>query len=450
MTTPGITVSEHQIDEDRWRVLSTRASWAVVLVGCAASVLLTRSWLSGRVTVDLEVYRAAGSAFVHGRDIYLVHPPGWPLVFTYPPLSALLAIPLAVIPNVDAQLAMALISVLAILSVSLIATRSAAPTWPRSSRLRLALAVCAAAPLLEPVRETMKLGQVDLALMSLVMLDLCGSRETRLRGVLVGLATAIKLTPGVFILYLLASRRSREALMAGATFAASTGMAFLIAPSASTRYWTRLVFSDRRVGNADVVRDQSLRGAIVRLGGSTASGHLIWLVAAGLTLTWGLVVAVRWRKRGDELFSLGLVALTGLLISPISWDHHWVWALPLAVALWRRWATLGGTGRLLTAGAWTATFSLAALWWSRDYHLVGLHGVLADSYVLLGLLVILMAWAESAPGLGPAAMTGRVSTTRSRITPKSAEHHVGRVLNKLGVRSRAEAAAIAAVSVRDS
>jgi alpha-1,2-mannosyltransferase len=359
------------------------------------SVVATGAWLSGTWMIDLQVYRAGGDALLHGRNLYLAHPDGSFLQFTYPPFAAIVFGALAVLPNLVAQLAITALSAAALLIVAILAVQTLKPAWPRRLVWTVALAISAAAPLLEPVRDTLWFGQVNLVLMALVMVDIIGRRDAKHGGVLVGVATAIKLTPAIFILYLLATRRVRAALTAAVTASALTVVAFALAPAASWRYWTNVIFDDRRVGDVRFVWDQSLRGAITRAFGSGTGTELLWLIVAALVLAAGLAVAVRVRSGGDELLGLGIAAVTGLLVSPISWDHHWVWALPVAVSLWWRQAQRGTRSGLALSAAWTATFGAVSLWWwarpgPRDLRM-GWTGVLADSYVLLG--VALVAWA---------------------------------------------------------
>ena len=341
--------------------LERRLAWAVAAL--AASAVFMAWWLHWFDLVDLEVYRSGATAFLHGRDIYTAHPRVIPLPFTYPPFASIVFVPLGVLPDVAARVAMSLLSGAALVFAALAALRLAAPGWPARSRWTVALAIAAATPLIEPIRDTFRLGQVNLVLMALVLADLAAivaSARTggpRLpRGVLIGLATAVKLTPGIFILYLLAVRRTREALTAMASAAAATVVAALLMPSESAHFWRHLVFDDRRIGSAGSVWNQSLRGAVARLSGSPDRGHLLWLVLALLVAVAGLALAAHLSGPGSgsgaaseaasgsgggrPLLGLGVAALTGLLVSPISWNHHWVWFLPLAIALaagrWRR------------------------------------------------------------------------------------------------------------------
>jgi alpha-1,2-mannosyltransferase len=111
----------------------------------------------------------------------------------------------------------------------------AAPIAARHGR-GLRLVLVAAVPLAlctEPVRQTLGFGQVNLWLFALVLLDLVvlGRTGSRWAGAGVGIATAIKLTPGLFIVYLLVTGQWRAARTATVTTAALTGGAFLLAPA---------------------------------------------------------------------------------------------------------------------------------------------------------------------------------------------------------------------------
>jgi alpha-1,2-mannosyltransferase len=382
--------------------------WPWALMAWVASGLFMAWWLHWFSLIDLKVYRAGASAFLHGRDVYLAHPRGSGLLFTYPPFAAIVFAPLAVLPDVGARVAMTLASAAALLFAALTLVRLAGPNWSARSRWTAALAIGAATPLFEPLRDTFRLGQINLVLMALVLADLAGgdgaegTRSRRSRGVLIGLATAIKLTPAIFILYLLTTRRVREAVVAIGTACVAVGAAAVVMPSASIRYWTRLVFDDRRVGNSGSVWNQSVRGALDRLAGSSHA-HLLWLGVAAALLVLGLALAAWFHRSGDELMGVGLAGLTGLLISPISWNHHWVWALPVAIGLWRRWAVTRAPQLLGMAVGWLAVFGLASIsWWTfagPNAFVPGtLHQVEAGCYVIAALaLLAVVGLAPSGP-----------------------------------------------------
>jgi alpha-1,2-mannosyltransferase len=373
------------------------------VVAAAASTVFMAWWLHWFDLVDLEVYRAGASAFLHGRDIYQARPRVIPLPFTYPPFAAVAFAPLAVLPDLAARVAMSALSAAALLFSVVALLRLAAPTMESRRRWAVALAVLAATPLIEPVRDTFRLGQINLVLMALVLADLVAIVQGRKgRGILLGLATAVKLTPGVFILYLLVIGRRREALTAAASAAAATALAALLMPSASGRYWGHLVFDDRRIGSAGNVWNQSLRGAVARFMGAADRGQAVWLVLALVVACVGLALAARLHAGGEPVLGIGVAAVVGLLVSPISWNHHWVWALPLAVGLWQRAVTVPDRTNWWLAGGWTATFCLASIsWWpfarQDDYHLTGLNAVSAECYVIVAVVVALVV-ARVVPG----------------------------------------------------
>jgi alpha-1,2-mannosyltransferase len=220
--------------------------------------------------------------------------------------------------------------------------------------------------------------------------------------VLLGLATAVKLTPGIFIVYLVVVRRPREALTAAASAAGATLLAWILLPAESAHYWGHLVFDDRRIGSAGNVWNQSIRGAVARLTGSADRGHLLWLALAMAVLAAGLLLAARLHAGGDPMLGIGVAAVTGLLVSPISWNHHWVWALPLAVGLWRRAVVTAEPRHWWLAGAWTATFCVASLsWWPLAHHddyRLGVVGTIAgDCYILVALAVAALVASTMGP-----------------------------------------------------
>ncbi len=219
---------------------------------------------------------------------------------------------------------------------------------------------------------------------------------------MIGVATAIKLTPAIFILYLLATRRFRQAATAVFTAAVASLVAFALMPSGSGHYWTRLVLDDKRIGSPGNVWNQSVRGVLARLTGSPDQGRLAWLVISLALVVAGLSLAARLHQVGDELLGVGVAALTGLLASPISWNHHWVWALPAGVALWQRAAVTRRVGPVSVATGWTAVFALASIsWWTFDghdnYRLSGLQNIEAACYVLAALTLIILLTRQFSP-----------------------------------------------------
>ena len=208
------------------------------------------------------------------------------------------------------------------------------------TRLGATMLTAAAVFWTEPVIRTLYLGQVNLVLMALIIWDLCQPDTRRSgasrwwKGAAVGVAAGIKLVPLIFIPYLLLTRRFRAAAAACAAFAATVAAGFAVAPADSARWWLGgLFFNGGRTGFVGWEGNQSLRALLTRLAGSVAGAEPVWLAAALLTAVAGLACAALLDRAGHPLPGLLACALTGLLISPISWDHHWVWIVPgVAVA----------------------------------------------------------------------------------------------------------------------
>jgi alpha-1,2-mannosyltransferase len=255
----------------------------------------------------------------------------------------------------------------------------------------------------EPVLQTLGFGQVNLVLMAMVAFDLLGPSTGRWRGVLTGIAAGIKLTPLVFVLYLLITGRRRAAGVATASAAATVAIGGLILPGPSRQYFTDLMWNSGRVGRVWYVGNQSLNGMWARLLGETSAAHLLWLASAGAVTVVGMWLARRLRATVSESAGVAACAVTGLLVSPISWSHHWVWwVLPAVVVgdlAWRRrsWAA----ARLTVA--WSAVFFVGPFWFlphvrtSPPAHTVGAQ-LLASAYVWVALAALIgtAAWAVRA------------------------------------------------------
>ena len=299
--------------------------------------------------VDLGVYRSGGLIVRHVRPLYDPHLSAplydWPgyeglhLKFTYPPFAAVVFalvsfIPWRVLPGISVA-----VNIGALLA-ALWFTFGGLGYRRGLTRLGATLLAAAAVFWTEPVIRTIYLGQVNLVLMALIIWDLCqpdtrrsgGSRWWKGAGV--GVAAGIKLVPLIFIPYLLLTRRFRAAAVACAAFAATVAAGFAVAPADSARWWLGgLFFNGGRTGFVGWEGNQSLRALITRLAGSVAAAAPVWLAVALVVAVAGLACAALLERAGHPLPGLLACALTGLLVSPISWDHHWVWIVPgVAVA----------------------------------------------------------------------------------------------------------------------
>jgi alpha-1,2-mannosyltransferase len=337
--------------------------------------------------VDFRVYMWGGHNVSRGTLLYTGKAYGhW---FTYPPFAAAVFAPISVLPVIPAQVLWELASVAAFAIACAITLKLAG--W-RATRTAVA-AVLAAGLLLEPVYHTLLQGQINLILLALVLADVWRAARDRPAGIGVGIAAAIKLTPAIFVLLFLLARRSRAALTAVATFIACGLAGFLVAPGASRLYWTHVFYETNRI-DAPYIGNQSPYGAAIRIfGGVGHVSHWYLLVSVVIGVA-GLATAVVFARRGDWLTAAAVTGTTSLLVSPVSWTHHWVWILPALVVLAR-----GGTGDRIAAACGYVLFAVSPLWWTPhslgrpDY---GFHGPLtlvANCYLIAGFAFLaVMAW----------------------------------------------------------
>ncbi|MFF7748534.1 glycosyltransferase 87 family protein [Streptomyces sp. NPDC007971] len=327
---------------------------------------------------DLLVYRAEGAAVAHGGDLYGFTVTEWRLPATYPPFAAVLFVPTAWIPV--AALKAVFLAGNVLLLAGLVALSARLASRPLS--LPLLCTATALALWLEPVFQTLLFGQINLAIACLVLWDLTRAPRTRTRGLALGLAAGIKLTPAIFIAHLFLSGRRREAATATAAFTATVLLGALLLPSASAEFWTRRLYETGRVGKPWIVDNQSLQGLVARALHDPAPG-LAWALPAVAVAAAGLGLAARAREDGLGIL---LTALTALLVSPISWSHHWVWCVPLIALLLAR-------SRPRLAALTAALFTARTLWLiphagDRDLHLPWWQQPLAAPYPLLALALL--------------------------------------------------------------
>ncbi|MEH1013794.1 glycosyltransferase 87 family protein [Micromonospora sp. CPCC 206060] len=304
----------------------------VALAVAVAAFLLVAAVRHG--FFDLQVYYGALWHWARGGgEIYDWVRPGTQYGFTYPPFAALAMFPMAYLPwNLAIVFSVtASVTVSAVLIWWLLDPVARRAGWTRWYALAIALCLAAA---FEPMRETVNFGQVNMLLLFLVGADLLRGvdRGRRWAGVGIGLATAIKLTPGIFIVYLLVTGRWRAALTAVATATGVTLLAGAVAPDASREFWTQALWNTGRVGELAFISNQSLQGVVARLNPDHPS-TTAWLLLVAVTL----VVWVRRSRAavaaGDEATGLALTGVVMCLVSPVTWVHHLVWLIPGLILL---------------------------------------------------------------------------------------------------------------------
>lgn len=282
---------------------------------------------------DLRVYHGAIEWWTSGKPLYEFRYGKTTYGLTYPPFAALVLLPSGLLPFP----AMAVVHTLLTSAVLVVVVRWLITPLAHRHGWPLPFAWLAALPvafLLEPVRETFGFGQVNLLLAGLVLADVVALRRGyRWAGAGIGLAAAVKLTPAVFVLYLLVTRRTRAAATAVGVALAATLATFLVTPSTSWRFWTDTLWQTDRVGRLDKAGNQAVLGGLARLADPHEPSRALWAVLVVVVLAVALTRAARAARSGDELAGFALAGLAACLVSPISWTHHFVWLVPACVVL---------------------------------------------------------------------------------------------------------------------
>ena len=333
----------------------------------AASVAARLGWTylvpNGANFVDLHVYLGGAQALNHPGTLYSYtyadQTPDFPLPFTYPPFAAVVFYPLTLLPFGVVALGWQLGIMGALFGVVRVSQRLLGIT----DGLRNAMLWTAVSIWIEPLRSTFDYGQVNVLLVFMVLCAVYSSRWW-LSGLLLGLAAGVKLTPAIGGLYFVGVRRWATAVFSAVVFAATVGISWAAVGDQVRYYFTDLLGDAGRVGPIGTSFNQSWRGGISRILGHDAGYGPPVLAAVAVTavLTWLAWQAVSTASgAADRLGLIVVVQLFGLLLSPISWTHHWVWLVPLMIWL------LHGPYRFLTEArllgwSWLALSLIGVPW----------------------------------------------------------------------------------------
>ena len=372
---------------------SARDRWANVgligasLIGLLALGAYLAIW-GHNYGLDLSVYRDASLSWRHGANPYLATFTKHGLDFTYPPFALAFLVPSTLATFSLAQVVLWIISTgLTVCAVAFVLRDGGSALTKRTWGFALVW-TCVALLVLEPARSGLDYGQIEFVLMFLVTADLLVVPR-RFRGVAIGIASAVKLTPLIFVLVLVACRDLKAAVRALVTFAGLTAISWLIWPSLSSTFWRKDIGDTSRIGPVSFLSNQSLQGVLNRAPFVGSPAKALWICLSIVALVASALVA--WRCAANGLRSLAMIAiaLCGLLVSPISWSHHWVWVvlIPPALVMTRQ----AGVARPVRVMLWgvVAIVALGPYWWfSRGWPSDAL-GALLPTWTM----VLLISWA---------------------------------------------------------
>ncbi len=322
--------------------------------------------------VDLWVYRAGGDALLQGSGLY-AGPVFFEMEFTYTPFAALAFVPLTLMSFGVTEILWWIAIFAALVGIVRCCLRTLGyPNTRRTWVFAVLLAVVCTS--FEPVRTTIWLGQINVFLVLLVLWDLTRTRSAA-RGIGVGIAAGIKLTPAFFLVYLAGTRQWRTWRITAATLLATVAIGFLVRPADSWSYWGQQFTRSGRVGLVDSPANQSVNGFLAQmlrfydvqrfsspLGTTTVYQPPLWMWLAVTVpvAALGMAAAVAAFRRGNELLAITLTGMTSACVSPFSWGHHWVWLVPLFVLTLHHARTAHTKWRFLPA---VAVLIPSFCWW---------------------------------------------------------------------------------------
>ncbi|MFB9908251.1 glycosyltransferase family 87 protein [Allokutzneria oryzae] len=377
-------------DRCRTLVLRNGALLVVAAVVALVAVVLWRLADARHVYEDLDVYRLAVHAWWNGGDMYGLLPTtaaGNHLPFIYPPFAVLVLAPFALLPRDPAVALNFAVSVAALGATLYVVVRRLWRAGGPKGAFVLTAVLLPFALLMEPVTETLDYGQVNLWLMALVAVDCLAISPKWPRGMLVGIAAAIKLTPAAFLLYFLLRKDYRAALVTVVSGAAATLIGFVIAPNSSLHYW--LDGGASSMSGTPFSANQTITAMLVRLQPPVELVGVLIVLLSLLAIGMGALVV----RRAEAPLAMVANGIVALLISPTSWSHHWVWIVPALVIMIAYALRVNGYAWLAVAAVTTVVFYVGwhfklptagnqELLWTPGEHLLG------NSYVIVGFALL--------------------------------------------------------------
>lgn len=325
--------------------LQPKHKWLIGILSTLAAAWVLFDNHGVRYSLDVNVYRLGAQRLLDGLPLYdgafHIHDE-INLPFTYPPISAIIFIPLTVLGDYSLSFVMSLLNLVLLFGIVWFLLRRVGGL-DRPSSTWIGAGLTAVLTFIGPTVSTLNFGQVNLVLVALILADAL-LVPTRFRGILTGIATSLKLTPAVFGLWFLLQKDWRSILRMGAATAGMTAIGFLILPAESTRYWFTTLRETDRIGGPMYSSNQSINAELWRLGLRTEDGgSMLWLVLVLVALAASVALMLRLFRAGQPLLALCVNGFFGLLASPVSWAHHFVWVpfflIVLGLLAWRERTT---------------------------------------------------------------------------------------------------------------
>ncbi|MFD7711238.1 bifunctional glycosyltransferase 87/phosphatase PAP2 family protein [Streptomyces sp. NPDC059786] len=373
---PGDAFGTAAAGQARTRLEATRiALWLIAAVLAVRQVAAVLGTPRGERLTDLEtwvgqdgVLHVTGSLYDSTR-------------FTGTPFAGLVLKPLTRAAEQALGWGWTFGTLLLVVAIGLIAARALPPPVSRRTRLLAAPVAISLLMLSLPVRNTLYLGQTSVIPVLLVLLGCFTARTERTAGqgtagqgtagqgtaaqpttaqrtaaqrtagqpttaqptteqspagprtagLLIGVGAALQPTVLLFAPLLWWTGRRRAAVTTAATFTASTLLAWAAMPHDSYTYWVHHVAGVGLGLRADDLANQSLHGALLRLGLEGPLEIGLFLVLGAAVVVLGLRRAVRYARDGQLLLAVAVTGCVAVAVAPTTWQHQLLWVL-LAVA----------------------------------------------------------------------------------------------------------------------
>ncbi len=375
----------------RMRAIATERGWGWPVVSTVVAIIGVTTLALVHEQIDLSTY-LLGGAHARSSNLFTVTLPIDHLGFTYPPFSALLFAPFAHSPLRLTEVAFSWLNLGGVFALIAVSLRAVCSALDKRTIVWWSLVLLVPVLMFDPVRQTFLLGQVNIILALMVVADMCLDLPIP-RGILVGLAAAIKLSPIILIPYLLLTKQVRAALWASGSFCAAALVALAAAPSNSWAYWTHYVRDPQRAGMLSWIGNQGLLGAIERGLGHDVTTPTTFVILV-TTATVGLAVGAMAFRRSSPVLGFLVIEATESLANPVSWSHHFIWVVLLVA-----WLALAEDRPRY--GEWWAlavsvVFWAAPNWWVPHGPGVTFAGrgwliPISDSYALLFIALVVSA-----------------------------------------------------------
>ncbi|MFI5545954.1 bifunctional glycosyltransferase 87/phosphatase PAP2 family protein [Streptomyces sp. NPDC051815] len=251
--------------------------------------------------------------------------------FTGTPFAGLVLKPLVGLAAPSLEVTWTCVTLLCVAAMGLVAARGLPDPVPRRTALLAAPLLTALMMASLPVREAASPGRTAVLPVLLVLLAVLRVPGERPAGFLVGLAAALQPALLLFAPLLWLTGRRASARTGAVTFAGATALSWAFLPSDSWTYWVRHLAGTGLGGAPDGLANQSLHGALLRLGLSGPTEILLYVALAAVVVRFGLRRAVRYARDGQLLLAVAVTGCVAVAVSPTGWRYQMLWVL-LAVA----------------------------------------------------------------------------------------------------------------------